>query len=416
VEAAVTDDGPHFLLGSSRRVHLDRVEEELSALWEQTDEEARARGQAGIVRVRGLNLVVYAQGEETADRVSDAIAKVAQCRPARVVVLLDEGPEAGGSGPVDEGWITAACYLTRAGGRAVCWEQVTIPMQGGTAERWELAVLPHLVPDLPVTLWWPGEADIDGPTFARLLEISDRAIVDSGGFADARDGVKQLATLVERTRSGPVVNDLNWTRLAGWREIIAEAFDAASRRPLLAALDRVRVVYGREQQAGGAPDLARALLLAGWLCAVLGWRPDPTGWTVGAAGISTRLERTGGTPGSGDIELVLAHDRSLAHDCDGITQVSLHAPGASAGAGQTITFGWPGDSCVCTAKLDDGAVESLLHTRQMPLAPDDELLCIEVEYLRRDAVYAAAVAAAAALACLSGCAALLGEPSDAPPA
>ena len=80
-------------------MHLDRVEEELGSLWEQTDEEARARGQAGIVRVRGLNLVVYAQGEDVADRVSDVIAKVAQCRPARVVVLLEEGCGVAGGAP-----------------------------------------------------------------------------------------------------------------------------------------------------------------------------------------------------------------------------------------------------------------------------------------------------------------------------
>ena len=405
------DGGLSFLLGSSRRVHLDRVEQELGSLWEQTDEEARARGQAGVVRVRGLNLVVYAENEDTAGRVTDAIARVAQCRPARVLVLLDEGAGTTQGAGVDEGWITAACYVTRSGGRAVCWEQVTIPARGGTAEQWELVALPHLVPGLPVTLWWPGQPDVDGRTFARLLEISDRVVVDSGGFADARDGVCAVAGLVERTRTDAVVNDLNWTRLDGWREIIAETFDEASRRPMLAVLDEVRIVYGREPQPGTIPDLARALLLAGWLCAVLGWTPDPGGWTAGEEGVSTRLARADGAQNATDIELMIVHDPSKSHRCDGITQVSVHAPGAEPGPGWQISFGWPGDSCVCTAKLDEGAGESLLHTRQMPVAPDDELLCVELEYLRRDDVYAEAATIAAALARLPGSTMLLAKPS-----
>jgi glucose-6-phosphate dehydrogenase assembly protein OpcA len=415
-------------------VHLDRVEEELGSLWEQTGEEARSRGQTGIVRVRGLNLVVYAQGEEMAGRVSDVIAKVAQCRPARVVVLLDEGPGAPSATNVDQGWITAACYLTRAGGRAVCWEQVTIPAKGDATEQLELAALPHLVPDLPVTLWWPGEPDIHGQTFARLVEISDRVILDSAGFADALHGVAALAALVERTSLGAVLNDLNWARLTGWREIIAEAFDPATRRPLLTRLEQVRIVYGQDHQLGTATDLARALLLAGWLSALLGWRPGPAGWTAGPAGVSAMLVRSGAAAvdtgaeavGAVDpgVELLLVHDPSTAHRCDGITQVSLRAcdhayarvSDAAQGTGVRMTFGWPGDSCVCTAKLDEGMGETLLHTRQMPVAPDDELLCTELEYLRRDEVYVAAVVAAAALAGLPGGEALVGPAAGGTPA
>jgi hypothetical protein len=237
-----------------------------------------------------------------------------------------------------------------------------------------------------------------------------------------------LATLVERPSLGAVLNDLNWARLTGWREIIAEAFDPAPRRRLLTHLDQVRIVYGQDRQVGTASDLARALLLAGWLSALLGWRPAPAGWTAGPAGVSTALVRSGAAPADVDtaadgdhavdagIELLLVHDPSMAHRCDGITQVSLRAAeqasprasDAAPGTGVRMTFAWPGDSCVCTAKLDEGSGETLLHTRQMPVPPDDELLCTELEYLRRDEVYVAAVVAAAALAGLPGSEALAG--------
>ena len=79
------------------------------------------------------------------------------------------------------------------------------------------------------------------------------------------------------------VSDLSWTRLTPWRRLIAQFFDSPSLQPYLDRLTAVDI----EHDAGSA---AQALLLAGWLAARLGWRPEakderrPTGCGAPTAG------------------------------------------------------------------------------------------------------------------------------------
>ena len=104
-EAGVDDeaqDGVVFTLGSSRKVRMRDSEAELTRLWETAGDEARAQGSGGIMRLRELNLVIYATGEDTADLVSSVIPRLTQRHPARAIVLL-ELPERPGPPPVRAG-------------------------------------------------------------------------------------------------------------------------------------------------------------------------------------------------------------------------------------------------------------------------------------------------------------------------
>ena len=78
-------DGVVFTLGSSRKVRMRDSEAELTRLWETAGDEARARGTGGIMRLRELNLVIYATGEDTADLVSSVIPRLTQRHPVTLV-------------------------------------------------------------------------------------------------------------------------------------------------------------------------------------------------------------------------------------------------------------------------------------------------------------------------------------------
>jgi glucose-6-phosphate dehydrogenase assembly protein OpcA len=73
--------------------------------------------------------------------------------------------------------------------------------------------------------------------------------------------------------SGQGVSDFNWARLAVWREIVAQFFDAPTLVPCAGGIRSIQIEFG----AGGdnyGPATAGLLLLLGWLASQLGWVPE----------------------------------------------------------------------------------------------------------------------------------------------
>lgn len=83
---------------------------------------------------------------------------------------------------------------------------------------------------------------------------------------DEPDPGAALAREVQLAARSEVV-DLAWLRCTPWRERLASAYDPEARRPELATLSKVSVRYR-------ADSLVSGLLLVGWLCDRLGWRPE----------------------------------------------------------------------------------------------------------------------------------------------
>lgn len=393
-----------FVLGSSRRTSLRRIEEELGELWLTTGEEARVRGRGGVVRVRELNLVVYARGEEMARQIGDVVGRVAQCHPARVIVLLEHAEGEGGEGEL-EAWVTAACYLTHEGGRQVCWEQITLPASGQAVPKLFAAAVPLLVPELPVALWWPGEPELGGRLFRRLGEIADRLVLDSAGFRHPGQGLRALQELNEDPGRAYILDDLNWARLTVWREMLAEPFDDPAHRALLRRLTRLEISYEDEELYGedGAlarPAASRALLLAGWLASRLGWEPAGTGWHRDGRRFVTSLRNSSGA--GSDLELVLLPRVSSQCPGGGLGEVALDFEPTEPGERSCMLISRSPDSCVCAARFLHGGREDLMKTVEMSLPTEDKLLCEELDYVGRDDVYTDALTMAADLAALPG--------------
>lgn len=403
-----------FVLGSSQRVHLRGVEDRLSDLWRMTGEEARARGQAGVMRVRVLNLIVYAESETMADRVSSIVPLVAQCHPARVIVLLDKGVEQEDEEVLDA-WITAACYLTHEGGRQVCWEQVTIPAAGKSVAQLEVAAMPYLVPDLPVVLWWPGEPRLGSKTFWRLSEVSDRIMIDSAGLAEPLAGLSAAAEVLRRADLDFSLEDLNWSRLTPWRELLAELFDQPERRALLDRLDRLEIVFGPERdpvRAAGEGRFAvvRALLAAGWLMSRLGRHPQGREWEPQDGGWRVVLGRDPEGLGRPAVELVLRADEEPSCDYQGLLSVSLEAAPEGDAPPTSVGVWRSRDTCVFSAGVREGAEERLLRSGELQEPSEDQLLCEELEFPGGEEVYFEALRAAVELATLPGSEALGARP------
>ena len=252
----------------TRRSGVSDLERELTRL--RRAQSAHAREQGGTVaRASVLNLIVYADREVHARRAARSISELALRHPSRaIVVLADRGIERKA-----EGRIEMFCQVPIAdGARQVSYEQILVRAHGDVEDRLASAVIPLLVPDLPVFLWWTGSTPTSGRSFGDLVGLADRLIVDSSDVARPEIMLPQLAHLCAQARGLFGLTDLNWTRLTPWREIVTSFFDVPSWRAYLDGITGVRVGFAVDMD-GRDIHPSQALLFVGWLASRLGWRP-----------------------------------------------------------------------------------------------------------------------------------------------
>ncbi|MDH6580204.1 glucose-6-phosphate dehydrogenase assembly protein OpcA [Kitasatospora sp. MAP5-34] len=98
-------------------------------------------------------------------------------------------------------------------------ETVVLRMHGELAAHAQSVVLPLLLPDAPVVVWWP-ENSPQHPAQDPLGAIAQRRITDA---VTAESPVGQLAQRAASYTPGDT--DLAWTRITGWRSMLAAALD-----------------------------------------------------------------------------------------------------------------------------------------------------------------------------------------------
>jgi glucose-6-phosphate dehydrogenase assembly protein OpcA len=107
----------------------------------------------------------------------------------------------------------------RVGADAGTGETVVLRLYGEVVDHAQSVVLPLLLPDAPVVVWWPVNAPLD-PAGDALGALAQRRVTDT--YASEQP-VRDLA---ERAKSyTPGDTDLSWTRITPWRSMLAAALD-----------------------------------------------------------------------------------------------------------------------------------------------------------------------------------------------
>jgi glucose-6-phosphate dehydrogenase assembly protein OpcA len=367
--------GAPTLLGGQTQIDIRAIERELSELWKSAAQgDGDQRG--AVTRACTLNLVVVTHGDGSSQAVTDVIDQLTGTHPNRaIVVSLLEGEPAEGEPPIDA-WAQAHCQIPAPGRPQVCCEQITIVARGAAMSRVPGTILPLLVPDLPVVVWYPHGEPFRDQLFLRLAELADRVVIDSETFADPAGGLMRLAELAGGT---PLVGDIAWDRLTVWRELVAQCFDSPALTTQLGHVERVRLVCGPE--ASQLPTL----LLGGWLAARLGWQLAEK--TVSEAQTELRMRRAGG----GSIQVVLERGQAEGQAAGHIARVEIVCPdlridiGPSERAGSLMT------------RIAAAGRPPLLRSARWQRPDIVELLAVEVRLLRRDLSYEDVLHAAAAI-------------------
>lgn len=99
-------------------------------------------------------------------------------------------------------------------------ETALIRLKGEVVKHAESVVLPLLLPDSPVAIWWPADPPAD-PAADPLGRLAQRRITD----AAATTRGKGKAIHAQCTSYAPGNSDLAWTRITPWRALLAAALD-----------------------------------------------------------------------------------------------------------------------------------------------------------------------------------------------
>lgn len=222
-------------------------------------------GDTGLPHPRNcvMTLVSVAPNSVEETRAILASTAIARHHPSLAIVVRDEPRVRAGRidasvmvHPVDQQNHPAPCEL------------VVLRVQGAAGSHLAGLVDPLLVSGVPVYLWWLGTPPFGSAELNDSLRICDALVVDSSRFDRPYNSFLELSEIALKSHPHLGLGDLQWERLAPWRENTAQFFSPAERRHLLSGVGEIGVDYAGE----GRGNRVGAALLAGWLASSLGWK------------------------------------------------------------------------------------------------------------------------------------------------
>lgn len=169
----------------------------------------RARTRAGSPAMGMVMTLIVVVDEDRADEALAAARTASREHPARVLgVILGAargGPRVDAQVGIGDTWTG---------------ETALIRLHGPVTGHPESVVLPLLLPDSPVAVWWPCDPPAD-PAADPLGALAQRRITDAAA-ARTRKRAAMASQCAAYTRGN---TDLAWTRLTPWRALLAAALD-----------------------------------------------------------------------------------------------------------------------------------------------------------------------------------------------
>ncbi|MBF0687478.1 MAG: glucose-6-phosphate dehydrogenase assembly protein OpcA [Cellulomonas sp.] len=230
----------------------------------------KEREEGGAVALgRVLTLIIDADAHDPEDAIAAANAASRE-HPCRIIVMTERAG-------ADEANLDAQIRL---GGDAGASEVIVLRISGGVTRHVDTLVMPLLLPDAPIVVWWPYDVPTN-PSEHPLGRMAQRRITDTTACSRPSRALRNLAQVYAEGDT-----DLAWTRATLWRGLIAATLDQPPYEPVHRA-----VVTGESTH----PSVD---LIAAWLAQALRC-PVEIERVPGAPAITqVRLERT-----SGDIVL-----------------------------------------------------------------------------------------------------------------
>jgi glucose-6-phosphate dehydrogenase assembly protein OpcA len=160
-----------------------------------------------------LTLVIVTDEENAYDALK-AANEASREHPSRTLVVIKRAARS----PRDRTTSRLDAEV-RVGVEAGTGETVVLRLYGEVIDHAQSVVLPLLLPDAPVVVWWAVNAPLN-PAKDPLGALAQRRVTDT--YA-AEEPIHELSARADAYHPGDT--DLSWTRITPWRSMLAAALD-----------------------------------------------------------------------------------------------------------------------------------------------------------------------------------------------
>lgn len=182
----------------------------------------KLRAEAGTVTLgRVLTLVAVVDTESEAEEAIATAATTSRAHPCRILVIVHDEDAASCESGLDA--------EIRIGEDEGASEIVVLYPKGGACTDLDTLVMPLLLADTPVVVWWP-DAGPDSPGEHPLGALATRRITDSRAQADPIDYLMRLGLNYH-----PGDTDLAWAAITLWRALAVTLVEEKPHAPITTA-------------------------------------------------------------------------------------------------------------------------------------------------------------------------------------
>ena len=247
-------------MASENIVHPSQIESQLTAIWDSLQGKGKTRACL-------FNLIFYSNLNKRTDYLYQIGQKLIEKFPSRILfVTVDE------DAPKETRKTSVSVISSESENSETACDFINILLSKDQSERAPFLILPHLLPDLPIYLLWADDPSKNDPTGQKLEKLASRVIFDSESTDHLGDFASSL--LKHKESSGSDIADLNWARIEGWRQLLAETFKAKEKLEDFSNLSSMKIYYNCRQSDFFCHTKIQALYLQSWIAAQMNWTVD----------------------------------------------------------------------------------------------------------------------------------------------
>jgi glucose-6-phosphate dehydrogenase assembly protein OpcA len=213
-----------------------------------------------------FNLIIYTNESRRASYFLDIVRLITAKFPCRIIFIWSDDS-------AKEPYIRVRQALdSNEGGLHSNSDQFLIEASKERLDRVPIIILPYLVPDLPIYLFWGQDPTTENTILPHLQKYATRLIFDS----ESCDNLKLFSqNMITRSESSPIeITDMNWARIGSWRDVLAQAFDTQERIEQLSSSKQITITYNDRPSDISLHPTTQALYLQAWLASQLKWEFD----------------------------------------------------------------------------------------------------------------------------------------------